>query len=136
MNKYDDIIDYPYEMQHIRMSIENRCAQFAPFSALTGFKDLIMEENRVVEKRRDLTEEEKNLINEKLLIIKKNLINRPTITILYFLKDELKEGGKYEKITGIIKKINLNYLIFESKEKINICDIIDITSNDIKLNFE
>lgn len=134
--KYDDIIDYPYEMRHTRMSIENRCAQFAPFSALTGYSDLIEEENREVSKRRELTDEEKMLINQKLWILKNNILDKPTITITYFLPDSLKEGGKYEKVSGIIKKTNLNYLILENKEKIKISDIIDITSDDIKLNFE
>ncbi len=136
MNRYDDIIDYPYEMRHTRMSIENRCAQFAPFSALSGFSDLIEEENREVLKRRELTEEEKLFLNQKLLILKRNIFNKPIVTITYFLPDSFKDGGKYEKMSGIITKTNLNYLIFENKTKIKISDIIDITSEDIKLNFE
>ncbi len=46
MSKYDSIINYDYKMFHPRMSIENRSAQFAPFSALTGFSDLIKEEEK------------------------------------------------------------------------------------------
>ena len=134
--RYDDILEYPYEMRHKRMSIENRCAQFAPFSALTGFTDLINEENREVERKRELTDEEKNIINQKLLIIKENILEKPMITITYFQKDIVKNGGIYKEITGIIKKINLNNLVLETKEKIRIDDIMDITSNDIKLDFE
>ena len=36
MNKYDDIINMPHHVSKIRkpLSIENRSAQFAPFSCL------------------------------------------------------------------------------------------------------
>lgn len=43
MKNYDDIIDFPYDgiEGRARMSLLDRAAQFAPFSALTGFEDLI-----------------------------------------------------------------------------------------------
>ena len=43
--KYDDIINFPYHgvKKHSRMSLEARSAQFAPFSALTGYDDVIRE---------------------------------------------------------------------------------------------
>ena len=43
MDNYDDIINLPhYEPKHHpRMSMWNRAAQFAPFSALTGYEDAI-----------------------------------------------------------------------------------------------
>ncbi len=39
--KYSDIIDLNYEKstKHPPMSMENRAAQFSPFSALTGLKE-------------------------------------------------------------------------------------------------
>ena len=47
MNKdnYEDIINLPhYEPKyHTRMSIEARSAQFAPFSALTGYEEKVKE---------------------------------------------------------------------------------------------
>ena len=44
-NDYDDIINLPhYEPKHHpRMSMWNRAAQFAPFSALTGYDAAIKE---------------------------------------------------------------------------------------------
>lgn len=45
VHKYDDIIDLPHHVskKHPQMSREKRAAQFAPFAALTGFEDAIME---------------------------------------------------------------------------------------------
>lgn len=44
-NNYDDIINLPHYVskKRPRMSMEQRTAQFAPFAALTGFKDEIEE---------------------------------------------------------------------------------------------
>ena len=40
---YSDIINLPHHVstRHPQMSMEARAAQFAPFSALTGFEDAI-----------------------------------------------------------------------------------------------
>ena len=46
MNKYSDLINYEYRMKHERMTIQNRSAQFSPFSALTGYEELIEETGR------------------------------------------------------------------------------------------
>ncbi|MCQ2177391.1 MAG: hypothetical protein MJY42_00715 [Bacteroidales bacterium] len=42
-NEYDDIrnVKYPFETSRPRMSLHDRAAQFAPFSALTGYGALI-----------------------------------------------------------------------------------------------
>ena len=45
---YKDIIHLPHHVsdRHPQMSMEARAAQFAPFSALTGFEDAIDETGR------------------------------------------------------------------------------------------
>ncbi len=42
-HRYDDLLDHPrFEPQrHPRMPMADRAAQFAPFAALTGFKELL-----------------------------------------------------------------------------------------------
>lgn len=42
-HKYDDIINLEHHVskKHKQMSLENRSAQFAPFSALTGYGDAV-----------------------------------------------------------------------------------------------
>ncbi len=44
-NEYDDIINLPHHVSKVRkpMSMQARAAQFAPFSALTGYEDAIAE---------------------------------------------------------------------------------------------
>ena len=50
-NSYDDILHLPHHVskKHPRMSMHDRAAQFAPFSALTGFEDVIAETERQTE---------------------------------------------------------------------------------------
>ncbi len=52
-NKYDDIINLPHYVssKHKPMSLEARAAQFAPFSALTGYEDEISKTEKLVEEQ-------------------------------------------------------------------------------------
>ena len=49
MPNYDDIINMPHHVSKKRkqMSLKNRSAQFAPFSALKGYQEKINEINRI-----------------------------------------------------------------------------------------
>lgn len=49
---YDDIINHAHHVsrRHPQMPLENRAAQFAPFSALTGYEEAL---KKVAEKRLD-----------------------------------------------------------------------------------
>lgn len=138
MNKdnYEDIINLPhYEPQyHTRMTIEARSAQFAPFSALTGYEEKVKETERLTDNKIDLDEEFKIVINKKLQILIDNKKNNPKVTITYFIKDKNKEDGKYLNITGNIKKIDMvkNIVILADKTIIPINDIINITSELFK----
>lgn len=136
MSKYDEIINYNYVMKHPRMSINERSFEFAPFSALVGFNDLIRERERETSKRIDLTDEEKEVINNKINFLNTKISLHPKLEIIYFIKDKTKEGGSYQKVSDYIKKIDFYHkLIFlENKGKINIENIIDINSFDIDLS--
>ena len=134
MNKnYDDIINLPHfeSKKHKRMTLEARSAQFAPFSALTGYEDIVKETARLTDKKIEIDDEQKQILNNKLQFILKNIDLNPEITFTYFVKDNQKSGGKYIEKNGIIKKIdNINGLIIlKDKSKIKINDIINITSN-------
>lgn len=100
MNNYDDIINLPHYESKIRkrMSLEARSAQFAPFAALTGYDNKVKETARLTDKKIELTDEEYNLINSKLQIIKDHIKEQPEIIFTIFIKDKLKDGGKYEEI--------------------------------------
>ena len=47
MNKYEDIINMPHHKstKHPKLSMEQRAAQFAPFSAITTYGEAIKEKN-------------------------------------------------------------------------------------------
>lgn len=131
MNKYKDIINLPHHVSknHPRMSLNNRSAQFAPFSALTGYSEKIKETARITDKKIELDEGLKTVINNRLQIIKENIKSVPQVTITYFIKDQRKSGGSYKTIITNIKKIdeiNKTITLIEGP-KINIDDIINIS---------
>lgn len=138
MNKdnYEDIINLPhYEPKyHKRMSIEKRAAQFAPFSALTGYDEEIKLSSKLVDKKIELTEEEKLFLNDKIQILIENIKDKPEITITYFIKDDKKIGGEYINKTSNINKIDIskNIILLRDKTIISIDDIINITSDLFK----
>lgn len=131
MNKYEDIINLqrPKSKKHPPMPLNNRSAQFAPFSALTGYEEKIKETARVTTPKIELTEEEKLKINNKISWLKEK--EAPEITITYFIEDKRKKGGRYQKITGKIKRIDEveKQLFLMDKTKISIEKIINIESN-------
>ena len=71
MNKYKDIINLPHHVSKTRnpMSLYNRAAQFAPFAALTGYDEAIKEKARLTEQRIELSDEFKNILNQKLGVL-------------------------------------------------------------------
>ena len=130
MSDYEDIINLerPISKKHGKMSIGDRAAQFAPFAALTGFGAVIKETARLTDSKIELDEEEKQILNQKLQVIKSKLSEMPFITLTYFEKDLLKEGGKYINLTGNIKKIDEynQEIVMTDGTKIRIEDIIEI----------
>lgn len=128
--KYDDIINLPHHIskKHPRMSLEARSAQFAPFAALTGYDEVIRETARITNKRIEINEEMKAILNEKLLIIKSQIQTRPCITVTYFVPDSKKDGGKYVSVTGKVAKIDeyRQKILLENKIEIPISEIIEI----------
>ncbi|MBR2678008.1 MAG: hypothetical protein IKE63_01150 [Bacilli bacterium] len=135
MNKYDDIINvnYPFLLKHPRMSITSRAGQFAPFAALTGYSDVIREEGRLTSSKLDMMEDEFVYLDRKLQILRDNIDKKYTITFNYFVKDNLKEGGKYISIKGVVKKIDdyKGLIKLFSGEEIIIDNIIDIMNDEL-----
>lgn len=126
---YDDIIDikYPFDLNHKRMSNYDRCAQFMPFSALVGYKEAVIETARITDKKIILDEEAKEILDNKISLIKSKLSLKPVVSITYFVPDKSKSGGSYKNIIGSVNKIDLyKSFIIVDDNKINICDIIDI----------
>lgn len=108
-----------------KMSMSDRAAQFAPFAALTGHKEAILEQQRTTQTKRILSNEEKLEINEKII----ELINlKSKCRITYFEKDKTKSGGKYLNRVLSFKRIDeLNkVLYFKENIQIQIENIVDI----------
>ncbi len=132
-DKYEDIInlEHPEPINHPRMSIDKRAGQFAPFAALTGYDEAVKETARLTDKRLEIDEGLKNILNNKLQYILENKLLQPEITFTYFVYDNKKSGGKYIEKTGVVKKIDLNekYIMLKDKTKISIDEIINITGD-------
>lgn len=129
MGKYDDIIDIQYvkSKKYPHMSIENRAGQFAPFAALTGHKESVLETERYVDKKIILDEDKKIYLDNMLNVVSTtpNLF----VKVTYFVKDKYKEGGMYTSKTGYIKKIDYikKLIVFMDKTVINIDNIVNIS---------
>ena len=108
-----------------KMSMSDRAAQFAPFAALTGHKEAVIEQGRITQEKRILSNEEKLEINEKIVELM-NLKSR--CRIIYFEKDSTKSGGQYMESVLSFKRIDeLNkVLYFKENIQIQIDDIVDI----------
>jgi len=117
MGKYDDIINTDYskwkeQQRDIRrpyMSSRDRAAQFAPFAALTGYDEIIRETERYTENEVIVDEDEKRVINELLVELKDKTDfysnDNFSFIIEYFVPDEKKSGGRYERIKLELKDI-------------------------------
>ena len=131
MNDYDDIINMPHHVSKIRkpMSLQNRSAQFAPFSALTTYDEAIREVARETSKKIELDDGIKLMLNEKLCLIKNDIKLRPKVTITYFVRDNKKENrGRYKTITGNAKIVDEVYkrIILIDNTIISFDNVIDI----------
>ena len=130
---YEDIVNLPPHIskKHPQPSMMDRAARFAPFAAITGYEELVLEEARVTEERIDLDEGSLSLLNEKLNIIQEFLDEEPEVTITYFEPDKKKSGGTYVTITGIVKRIDEyeHLVIMTDGKKIRVEDIYAIGSD-------
>lgn len=130
MSNYDDIINLPHPTseKHPRMSMYQRAAQFAPFAALTGHDAAISETARLTEQLQELSEQEKAELDNKLHFILEHLRERPKATIVHFVPDDKKKGGRYQSVTAHVTKHDAynNTLILDNNTQIIIPTIISI----------
>lgn len=107
---YADIIALPHHQSPTRphMSLYDRAAQFAPFAALSGYDEMIVEEARETDTGIVLEDWELEQLNQKLTLIADVLEdgNKPRLTFTVFVPDERKAGGKYVEVTDTVKRID------------------------------
>lgn len=130
MNNYDDIIDLPHHISasRPRMSMENRAAQFAPFSALDGHKEAINETSRYTSEPMELTEDEQKILSRRLSTgIERSL----PVEITYFVNDRIKSGGYYKKVKGVIKSVDeySGSLLLDNGLTVRLIEIKSITGD-------
>ena len=129
--KYSDILHLPHPVSETRphMSAHARAAQFSPFAALTGYEASLDEVDRTVEKRAELSEEQKVVIGEKLSRLAEGADTPVTLT--YFVPDEKKDGGRYEVFTGTGVKLfpETQTLRLPDGTKVRFEDIYSIIGN-------
>lgn len=127
MGAYDDIINLPHptSSRRPRMSMADRAAQFSPFAALVGHGAAIEETARLTDRKIELTEDEKNLLDEKLHLL---LETGGEGVFTYYLPDERKDGGAYVTAEGAVKKVDPleRRVILKSGTAIPIGDILEV----------
>ena len=127
---YEDIVNLPPHIskRYPQPSMMDRAARFAPFAAITGYEEMVLEEARVTEERIDLDEGALSLLNEKLNMIQEFLDEEPEVTITYFEPDKRKSGGAYVSITGTVKRIDEyeHLVLMTDGKKISINEIYDL----------
>ena len=132
-NNYDDIIDLPRHVSkvHPQMSISDRAAQFAPFSALTGYKDAIIEVDRYTQEFIELDDSEKEVIGQKLYILNEHKKENIQIEITYFEPDKKKKGGIYKEVQNVFKCYDelKDMIVLENNVKILVKYIIELKSD-------
>lgn len=124
--KYEKIINLPHHVSPTRepMTRYDRAAQFAPYSALSGYEDAVEETARLTDGRIELDEYEKEKINATLMA----LLSSPVGTkakITFFRPDDRKSGGAYVTVSGELDFID------EVKRELTLVGYYPIRLDDI-----
>ena len=130
MGKYDDIINLPHHTspKRPRMSMIDRAAQFSPFAALTGYDAAIKETGRLTDRRIELSEEERIILDRKQQYLMGFLSEQPDVSVTYFVPDKRKDGGAYVTVTASLKKVDehLRLMIMSDGTRIPLDEVVDI----------
>ena len=130
MSRYDDIIHLPrpVSQKHLPMSQADRGAQFSPFAALTGYEAVIAESARLTDGCIELVDEGLNMLDDGLKRILDRIEEQPQASFTVFVPDERKNGGKYVRIQGNVRKFDAceKTLLLTDGTEIPLEDIIQI----------
>ena len=130
-----------FSVKHPSMPLEKRAKIFSPFDALKGFDEAISSKNVIYEDRKTLSEEDMQILDQKLCMLrqltinsKSARVNRIPVEITYFRlskdPDIQEEKGSYLTDSGILMKVDdfSRMLILSDDKRIPIDDIISISS--------
>ena len=100
-----------------KMPRQERAKQFLPFNSLKGFYDLVSEQEKIKTKRRKITQDEAERINEQIVVLKEGMM----VTITYYETDGyIKRQGIITFIDYVMKTIKIIDTVIPIK------DIIDV----------
>lgn len=129
-DKYEDIINMLHHVskKRVPMSMWDRAAQFSPFAALTGYDAAIKETGRLTGERIELGDEDKAILDAKICFLQDIITEHPEIAVTYFVPDELKEGGEYVSVVGVLKRIDYyeRLLRFANGSEISLENVLNI----------
>ncbi len=107
---YADIIDLPHYQSEKRrhMSLHDRAAQFAPFAALVGYDEMVGEEARLTDRQIAPGESDLDRLDRIFRHLAARLAagKRPEVSVLVFVPDQRKAGGRYETVSGRAKRLD------------------------------
>ena len=99
------------------MSRESRAAQFGSFAALSGYEEAVNEAGRLTDRKIELDENAKERLDWQIHILQTQMAQNPEVEVVYFVPDQRKEGGRYERLEGVLQKVDLykKEMVFSGK---------------------
>jgi hypothetical protein len=119
------------------MPLSDRAAQFAPFSALSGYEAAVEERGRMTDVRIELDESMRTALDNQLQRVREQLDSHPFLVITYFVEDTKKEGGAYVTVSGNVQKMDLysKTIILSGGEEIPMLDIVKLEWSETDTEF-
>lgn len=132
---YNDIIDRErpvhrgdaFEVRHPKMHRQLRAKQFAPFDALAGFTETVEEHQAVTVRPKELSQEERETINDRLLQIQEDFLawkrGRKGIgqellpvraSVTFFLRNARQEEIHRDGVRGDAETVEGNVTAFDA----------------------
>lgn len=106
---YMDIISLSHHQSASRphMSLHDRAAQFSPFAALSGYEEMVDEEARLTDREISPGDSDLDLLDRQFRSLSEMLSGgkRPRVSLLVFIPDTRKAGGRYDTVTGHARRL-------------------------------
>lgn len=138
--KYAAILERPHVQSATRphMSMQERAAQFSPFATVKGHGEAVLETQRLTENWVPPSEEEQARLNEKTARLLSVIRERPAVSICYFEPDAKKEGGRYVRVEGRLRRIDTaeGMFVLEDDTRIPMPLIVQIESERFETNLQ
>ncbi len=100
-----------------KMPIGERARQFMPFAALRGYEEVIKEKEKILEGKREISEERAEELSSQILKLKKGDV----VSVIYYLKDG------YVEMRGAITEIDVPFKTFRIiKTWVPFVDVYDL----------